>query len=107
MSHVESRLETGGRPLTLHGIEKPDQVHRFLYEYKAIHGSFYYILHYDGRAEFHHTYGSIRIKPPQAIIDTLYPAFGAVDDALESQCGLIDLKIAIHEICSGVRCGGA
>jgi hypothetical protein len=107
MSHVESRLETGSRPLTLHGIEKPDQIHRFLYEYMGIRGSFYYKLQYDGRAEFSHTFLSMGTKPPQATIDTLYPAFRAVDDVLESQCGLIDLKAAIHERCLGVRCGGA
>jgi hypothetical protein len=107
MNHVESRLETGGRPLTLHGIEKPDQIHRFLYEYKGVHGNFYYKLQYDGRAEFRHTFLSLGTKPPQATIDSLYPAFRAADDVLESQCGLIDLKAAIHEKCLGVRCGGA
>jgi hypothetical protein len=107
MSHVESRLETGDRPLTFHGIEKPDQIHRFLYEYKGIHGGFFYKLQYDGRAEFSHTYIWIGTKPPQATIDRLYPAFRAVDDVLESQCGLIDLKATIHERCFGVRCSGA
>jgi len=93
--------------LTLHGIEKPYQIHRFLYEYNGIQGSFYYMVGYDGRAEFSHTFLSMGIKPPQATIDKLYPAFRAVDDVLESQCGLMGLKAEIHEECFGVRCGGA
>jgi hypothetical protein len=106
MSNVSSHLEAGGQPLTLHGIEKPDEIHRFSYEYYGVRSGFLYSVRYNGRAEFSHNYIYINRKPPQETIDRLYPALRAVDSALESQCGLVGLVASIREQCLGVRCGG-
>jgi hypothetical protein len=106
MSSVSFRLESGGRPLTLHGIEKPEVVHRFFYEYKGIRNNFYFLVNHDGSAEFHHGYLGMNYKPSQSDIDTIYPAILSVEDALQHHCGVIGLKSGIKETCSGVRCGG-
>lgn len=104
VSNVSYSLEQGGRPVTLHGIEKSDQVHRFWYEYKGIKSNAYLVARYDGSATYHHSYGCINCTPPQGTIDTLYPGMRAIDEAVWSRCGL---SLPIHESCSGVKCGGA
>lgn len=103
VKNVSYSQEEGGRPLTLHGIEKPNQVHRFWYEYKGIKSNVYYVVHYDGTAEYHHSYGCINCTPPQELIDRLRPGMLAIDEAVSSRCGL---TVPIHESCSGVTCGG-
>jgi copper chaperone CopZ len=104
VTNVSYSLEEGGRPLTLHGIQQSDQVHRFWYEYKGIKSNVYFISHYNGTADYHHSYGCINCTPPQEVIDRLYPGMRAIDQAVTSHCGL---AVPIHERCSGVRCGGA
>lgn len=105
MSDVSSRLEEGGRPLTLHGIEKPEQIHRFFYVYSGVRGSLFYSVSFEGHAEFYHSYISINSRPPQDRVDRIYPAFKAVDEALETRCGMADLTLKIRETCNGVHCG--
>jgi hypothetical protein len=107
MLHVSSRVETGSSPLTWHGIESPDQIHRFFYEYNGIRGSLFISVSYKKRVDYHHDYLYIHQRPPQAVIDRLYPAFSAVDEALDSECGIPDLGSKVQESCNGVRCRGA
>lgn len=101
---VSYSLEEGGRPLTLHGIEKPDVVHRFWYEYKGIKGNVFFVVHYNGTAEYDHSYGCINCTPPQELIDRLYPGMRAIDEAVKTRCGLAS---PLNERCQGVSCGGA
>jgi hypothetical protein len=107
MSNVQYKIESGEKPLTVHGIENPDQIHRFWYDYKGIHNNFYFLVRCDGVAEFHHGYFCMNCTPPQKDIDTIYPAILAVEDAIQEQCGPSNLKTKITETCSGVRCGGS
>jgi hypothetical protein len=104
MTNVAYSLEQGGRPLTLHGIEKPDQVHRIQYRYAGVNGNLYFIVRCDGSATYHHTYICINCTPLQSNVDTIYPAMLAIDEAVRSRCGL---SAPIHEVCRGIRCGGA
>jgi hypothetical protein len=106
ITNVSSRVDAGSRPLTLHGVEKPDEVHRFFYEYHGIHSSFFISVSYQGRANYFHDFIEINRKPPQDVIDQLHPVFNEVDRALQSQCGMTNLALKVHETCRGVRCGG-
>ena len=106
ISKVTFQVEDGGRPLTLHGIEKPDQIHRFWYEYKGIRNNFYFAVTYQGAVEYHHGYGCLNCRPPQAVIDKIYPVFASVEGAIEAHCGLVGFKARVKEGCAGVRCGG-
>ena len=104
VKNVSYSWELGSRPLTLHGIEKPDQVHRFWYEYKGIKSNLYFVARHDGSATYHHSYGCLNCTPPQSTIDTLYPGMRAIDEAIKLRCGV---SAPIQESCSGGKCGGA
>jgi hypothetical protein len=105
--NVSYSLEEGGRPLTLRGIEKADEVHRFWYEYHGVRSNVYFVKHHGGSAQYHHSYGCINCTPPQEVIDRIYPAMLAIETALESRCDLVGLRQSVRESCTGVRCGGA
>lgn len=93
-------------PLTLHGVEKPDELHRFFYKYEGIADNLYLAVSYDGKTSYQHAFVMMDRRPPQAIVDRLYPSFKLVDVALETQCGVVGLSGMIKESCNGVRCGG-
>jgi hypothetical protein len=104
VKNVRYTLEQGSRPVTLRGVEVPDQVHRFWYEYKGIKSNLYLLVRYDGSATYHHFYGGINSTPPQSTIDGVYPGMRAIDEAVRARCGI---SVPIRESCSGVKCGGA
>jgi len=106
MSNVFYQKESGGRRLTLHGMEKPDEIHRFWYEYKGLRNNFYFLVDYKGHVQLHHSFGCLDCTPPQEQVDKIYPAILAVEEALESRCGITGLRSNIKEYCSGVHCGG-
>src|SRR6266480_5177102 len=64
MSNVTYKLESESWPLTSHGIEKPDEVHRFWYEYKGAHNNFYLLVSY--KASYHHVGGIHEDEPPHS-----------------------------------------
>jgi hypothetical protein len=104
VTNVTYSLEQGGRPLTLHGIAEPDQVHRVRYTYASVNGDVHFVVRYDGSATYHHTYICINCSPPQSTVDSVYPGMRAIDEAIRSRCGV---SAPIYESCRGVRCGGA
>lgn len=104
VSDVEYRTESGGRPLTLHGIEKPDEVHRYIYRYSGLMGNFYYRVNYKGDVEYHHTYFDINRVPPQSEIDNIRPIMFEIEKTIETKCNLNDFVSGIEEKCSGVKC---
>jgi hypothetical protein len=106
ISNVTYERELGGRPLTAHGIETPDVVHRYWYEYEGLRNNFYFTVKYDGTAELVHGYVCLNCTPPQEEIDKIYPAILAIEDALEANCSLEGLRSNVREYCVGVRCGG-
>jgi hypothetical protein len=112
MTAISTRIEHGSRPLTLHGIEKPDTVHRFFYDYRGIRGSLFIAVSYNGHATYDNGYLRLLGNQPlrdhgqrQSVIDQLRPALKEVDQALEAMCGMTDLSTKVHESCYYVRCG--
>ena len=106
LSAIKYTTESGGRPLTLHGIEKADVIHRYRYTYKGIENNFYFVESYSGKVEFRHGYGCLNCYPPQEIIDTIYPFIVEMETRVQEQCGIRDLKSGIQEYCNGVTCPG-
>ena len=107
MSDVSYREESGSRPLTLRGVEKHDEIHRFWYQYKGLRNNFYFRVSYNGNTQLFHGYGCFNCTPPQEDVDRIYPAIIAVEQALETQCGISGLARSTKEFCSGVKCSGA
>jgi hypothetical protein len=104
VTKFEYRNEEGGRPLTMHGIEKPNQIHRFFYQYSGLNGNFYFLVNYKGEAEFRHTYIDINRTPPQRDIDTIRPVMFEIENEIEKQCGLVGFSAQVIEECMGVEC---
>jgi len=108
IGNVSVRTEDGSRPLTLHGIEKPDKLHYYYYQYQGIPGWLYFSVSYSGRVSYRQ--GKIwlgnRTPQRQEVINRLYPAFNLVERALETKCGMADLIPKVHEQCIafGFRC---
>jgi len=104
VSDVVYRVEEGGRPLTAHGIEKPDQIHRYMYRYAGLNGNFYFKVNYKGDSEFYQTYIDINSTPPQADIDAIRPAMFKIEKRVANECGIVALTSSVEESCSGVQC---
>ena len=104
MHDVAVQLESGSRPITRHGLQKADEIHRFRYEYRGIQNNFYFSTGYDGLTELCHFYGGLT-KPSQENVDALLPAMLEIEDVLQAQCGMTGLKEIMRQHCSGVRCG--
>jgi hypothetical protein len=98
--------DSKSEPLTLHGVEKPDQLHRFFYRYQGVADNLFLAVSYNGKTSYEHAFLTMGRRPPQEIVDRLYPSFKLVDLALESQCGVSDVGGVVKESCMGVRCGG-
>ncbi|ADZ92959.1 hypothetical protein GV054_18930 [Marinomonas mediterranea] len=107
LTEIEHSTESGGRPLTLHGIEKANVVHRYWYTYKDIKNNFYFVESYNGKVEFRHGYGCLNCYSSQEVIDTIYPFIIQMESKLQNQCGVNNLTSSIKEYCSGVKCPSA
>lgn len=97
VSHVTYEFEEGARPLTWHGIERPDSLHYFRYEVDGVRGSLYFVEDYQGRVEFHQGCVYINRQMPRQDFDTIYPIMKVVERQLEQHCGLTDLALAVDE----------
>jgi len=104
VSDVLYRTEEGGRPLTAHGIEKPDRIHRYMYKYAGLNGNFYFKVNYKDETEFYHTYIDINATPPQADIDAIRPAMFQIEKRVADECGVPNFSSSVKESCSGVQC---
>lgn len=104
VSDVAYRVEEGGRPLTAHGIEKPDQIHRYMYTYRGLRTNFYFKVNYKNEIEFHHTYFDINATPPQDDIDEIRPIMFKIEKRVANECGIPELSSSVKESCSGVQC---
>ncbi len=102
ISEVGYTTEEGGRPLTWKGIEKPNIIHRFWYQYNGVKGNFFISESYNSEATFHHSYGGLNWKPPQEDIDLISPLFGKLEAQLRGKCNIQNMRI--FNYCSGVKC---
>lgn len=104
MSDVEYRIENGGRPLTAHGIEEPDQIHRYTYKYTGLNGNFYFKVNYEGETEFYHTYIDVNATPRQTDIVIIRQAMFKIEKRVADECGVVALSSSVTESCRGVQC---
>lgn len=99
-------VRNGSRPLTLHGIEKPDQEYYYSYEYRGVRHGLVFAKSYKGIVYYSSSLIYINSKPPQELIDKIRPILGPIEKALETQCGVTELTSKVTESCRGVKCGG-
>jgi hypothetical protein len=105
---VKYQYSVGGRPLTLTGIQGPDEVHSFIFSGgpdSHIHGAVQVTLHYDKTATFAETLLRMWERPPQEDIDATIPVMHEIEARLEARCNLSPTPMKTYERCIGVRCG--
>lgn len=107
LTEIKYSTESGGRPLTLHGIEKANLIHRYWYTYKDINNNFYFVESYNGKVEFRHGYSCLNCYPPKEVIEKIYPFIIQMENQLQEQCGVSSLVSDVREFCSGVKCPSA
>jgi hypothetical protein len=107
VTDVAYETELGGRPLTWHGVEKPNQLHRFRYKYNGLFGNFFFETNFKGHTAFYHSYLMMNRRPPQSDIDQIHPVMLQIESAIEAQCDVSNLRRTIRERCQGVSCTGA
>jgi hypothetical protein len=104
VANVRHEVQEGSRRITLTGLQKPEIVHYFFYEFQSLRGNLYFIQNYKDAIEFNQAYIYINEKPPQREIDLIYPLMRQIETKLEHECGLAELELNMVEYCSGVKC---
>lgn len=102
----EVRFETseGGRPLTLTGIKKPDQVFYLFYtDNKDIHGTLMFIQDYKGEVSYSQYLISMNRRPPQKWIDATWPVMKKVEEDLISKFDLNEMRNSVRVSIRGVE----
>lgn len=107
ISNVTYHADSGGRPITLHGIEKADVIQLYNYKYEGLKSSLWIVIRYDGHATLHDSFGCLNCGLSQSEVNRIYPAILQIEHALEAQCGMVGLRSKMREHCRGVTCGGA
>ncbi len=105
VTRVRHQIEEGGRPLTLHGVERPDTLHYYFYEVDGVPGSLYFVQDYLGRVDLRQGNVYLNREMPKKEFDTIYPVMRALERNLEQHCGLSDLTLAVQEYRSGIGRG--
>lgn len=101
LSNIEYQYKEGGKPLTLSGIQKPDQVHYYHYKTGDLNGYVYLIINYENESNIYQSYGTLHAIIPQKNIDIIRPIMSKIDTAVSESC---NLDIEFKESCSGVIC---
>ncbi len=104
VNDVSVQSEEGPKPVTLHGIERPDVIQRVSYRYDGLSGNFYFQTNYEGRVRFSQSYLSMNMPPPQEHIDKIRPAFEKIEAAIAKQCPSLQALERIQEECLPVKC---
>ena len=105
VSSVRYEVETGGIPITLHGLEEPDQTHRFSYTYKGISNSnFWFRVNYLGDTEYVHIASTQNKEAAVSLVQHLRPIILKMENALESRCGFPGIVEKANESCDDGIC---
>ena len=104
VSNLKYKKVSSGRPITLHGLEKADEVNYYFYKYLGLNGNLYFNVNYKEETTFFHTYIGMNKVPSQNEIDKIRPIMFQIESEIEKQCGLVDFSSKIEERCFSVKC---
>jgi hypothetical protein len=103
---VKYNFEYGGRELTLSGIQKPDEIHRYSYELgSGMLTVLYFVVGYNNRTTIHNAL--MCADCGHESFKALHPLMLQIENAMEHQCSLPDLSESAKEYCSGTGCDGS
>ncbi len=88
VSEARVMRKEGGRPLTLTGIKKPDQVEYVHYTGKQIFGSLFFKTDYKGDISYNHSYLWRFQRPPQDKLNATWGVMKKIEEDLEYQFGV-------------------
>lgn len=102
---IEHKQEEGGIPITITGLQVPDQLHYYFYKAGDLNGYIYTRTNYEKKTEIIQSYGALHVTPRQEDINKIRPVMVKIESAIKDKCGIENIETLIKEICSGVTCG--
>ena len=102
--NIQHKQTEGGIPLTITGLQEPDQVHYYFYKVGSLNGYIYISTNYERKTEIAQTYGALNIIPPQEDINKIRPLMVKVEAALMEKCKIENIETLVKETCNGVIC---
>ena len=105
IDEVHYRSSEGDRPLTLTGVQPPDQIHTFSYwSGSNVQASLQFVVDYQGSVEYSQSYIRLGTRPSPERIAATRRMMLAIEQSLEQNCGLTNLSVSVEETCLGVKC---
>lgn len=92
VSKVKFWEREGGRPLTLTGIKKADQVYYLSYSGgEDVRGILTFKRNYNAEVQYNQSLTAMNSRPPQAMIDASWPVMKKIEKDLEENFGLPEI----------------
>jgi len=92
VSKVKFWEREGGRPLTLTGIKKADQVYYLSYSGgEDVRGILTFKRNYNAEVQYNQSLTAMNSRPPQAMIDASWPVMKKIEKDLEENFGLQEI----------------
>jgi len=105
VSNVHYQIEEGGRPITWHGLEAPNKVHRFEYSFKGIYNAnLFFITDYENNTDYHHSMSAVDYEKGQELTTSFYPFMKNLELLIEKRCGLPNFREDIIPFCDYDLC---
>lgn len=92
----------GGRPLTLSGIKPPSELQYLTYSGSEISGTLHFSTDYQGHTTYHQYHIQMNRRPPQPVIDAIWPIMLRIERDLEYDFGLAGLTSQAQTTARGV-----
>jgi len=94
----------GGRPLTLTGIQKPEEVYYLNFtDYGKIHGILMFTQEYTGKVSYSQYLIYMNGRPPQPWVDASWPVMKKIEDDLIHKFDLPELRTNVKCATMGVK----
>ena len=102
--NIQHKQIEGGIPLTITGLQEPDQVHYYFYKIDSLNGYIYISTNYERKTEIAQTYGALNVIPPQEDINKIRPLMVKIESAVMEKCKIENIETLVKETCNGVTC---
>jgi hypothetical protein len=94
----------GGRPITLTGLKKADDVFYMSYTGgENVHGTLWFERNYKGNVQYHQSLMDMDRSPPQSWIDATWPVMKRIERDLENDFGLPEISTTLKIYIGGVE----
>ena len=104
VTSVSYRIDVGGKPLTLHGIEKPNQLHRFFYKLNGVSNNFYFNVNYLNETSYSHGVAATENQEAEKLVNIFKPFILKFESKIEAKCNFTLPNTIIRTTCDIESC---